>query len=1054
MTPDRRTQPILWILLALASGCSREGGDATGTPEAADPVAGAWRALPEWTLVSKVEAKVPMKLADGLEAHLFAADPDVANVVALHVDDQGAVRLAETHRYMRSVFDITQQPAWLREELALRSVEDRREFLERAFAEDPSQLTADSEQVRILVDDDGDGFADRQRVLVDGFRDATAGTAAGVLQVGDATWFACIPDLIRIETRGEEVRHEVVHTGFGVHVGVTGHDLHGLTQGPDGRLYFSIGDRGARVTTAASGTIDLPDTGAVFRCELDGTGLEVYATGLRNPQELAFDAAGNLVTADNDTAGKDRARVVHVVEGGDYGWRSTYQHMEGFGPWVLEDVWKGGIDGVLPGAGYAAQGPSGIDYHPGTGFDPAEAGRFVLCDFPKGIVSFGLVPRGASFSVDDVRFLIRDIWAPDAMFGPDGALWVADWVAGWGRPDRGYIHRVFRSGALDDPAVAEVRELLRFGMEGRSDTELLDLLGHADLRVRTRAHLALAARPSAREGLVSALTGTGAATVRLHALWALGLSARRHGGDPEVILQAIADVDRVVRARACRIAGELALASAIGPVKERLLDKEPVVRLEAALALGHLDWRRSVANLVAMLRKDAATDPFLLHAGVTSIASLTKSPEMLELATSPNPTVRRVALLVMRRQRAPELRVFLQDALEDLRVEAARAIYDLDIEDAMLDLADRLGGSDLPEAARTRAIAAASRVGRSGDVRRLADAAIDRELPPAHRRAALQALRSFGDPDEVEPILGSWRPLPPRDAALARGALGAVAGQLARDADVAATFVQAAESLSLVTATGALLTAAEAENLPAAVRAAALRGAARLGAVAELEPLVASFLRSADGTLVAAALAVLGTSTAPVDAAVTADLLRIAESDAEPAVRQAAVRALASPGLPSATRAASLRGLLDGFGALSSDIRLDVVEVAMGMAGSDGALDEALAGAVGGAGGVEALWPLTLDGGDAARGRDIFVNRADVSCQRCHAVAGVGGTLGPALDDIGSRSTPEEILQSLLDPAAKVREGYPPAMPAVVRAALKPAEVRDLVAYLRSLRRD
>jgi quinoprotein glucose dehydrogenase len=1043
MTSDRRTLALFW--LALVSGCSGEGGASPGEGRQAETPAGAWRPLPEWSPTSVGDADVTLNLADGLESSLFVADPAVKNMVALHVDDEGAVRVAETHRYMRSVFDITQQPAWLRDELALRSVEDRRDFLNRAFAEDPSQLTADSEQVRVLVDDDGDGVADRQRVLAEGFQDATAGTAAGVLQVGDTTWFACIPDLVRIETRGEEVRHEAVHTGFGVHIGVTGHDLHGLVVGPDGRLYFSVGDRGARVETGAEGTIDLPDTGAVFRCELDGSGLEVYATGLRNPQELVFDAAGNLLTADNDTAGKDRARVIHIVEGGDYGWRSTYQHMTGFGPWIEEEVWKGGIDGTLPGAGFAAQGPSGIDYHPGTGFDPAEAGRFILCDFPKGIVSFGLEPRGASFEVGGVRSLVRDIWAPDAMFGPDGALWVADWVAGWGRPDRGYIHRIYRKGALEDPAVVEVQSLLREGMGGRTDEELIALCGHADLRIRTRAHFALAARPTARPGLVAALTGSDSATVRLHALWALGIAARLHGGESEVILEAIADEDRVVRARACRLAGELALAPAIRPVMNRLRDEDPAVRLEAALALGHLDWRRSVPNLVAMLRRDGEKDPFLLHAGVTAIARLTKAEEMIELGTSPNPAVRRVALLVMRRQRSPELRMFLEDDLESLRVEAGRAIHDLDLEDAMTALAERLAQSDLPSAMRTRAIAAAARVARQQDARNLANVAADAELPTEHRSAALRALEGFGAPDEVDPVIGAWRPLPPRDAALARGALAAVASQLARDVAVAEVFVRTAESIGLSTAVGPFLAAAEDDSLPGSVRAAALEGAARLGAVAELEALVASFLRSDQGALVAAALAVLETSSAPVDASFVAELLRIVESDLDVVVRQAAVRAVASPGLPAPARLRALKDLVSGIEALPGDLHLDVVEAAGRVAEQDAALAAAL-------GAHSDLWSMTLEGGHVERGRAIFVHRADVSCQRCHAVAGVGGTLGPALDDVGSRLTPAELLESLLDPAASVREGYPPAMPAVVGEVLEPAEVRDLIAYLRSLR--
>src|SRR5581483_11636622 len=141
---------------------------------------------------------------------------------------------------------------------------------------------------------------------------------------------------------GKADQRRQMSTGYGVHVSFYGHDLHGLRMGPDGRLYFSIGDRGLNVTTDDGRTLAYPDTGAVLRCEPDGSHLEVFATGLRNPQELAFDELGNLFTGDNNSDSGDKARLVYVVDGGESGWRIGYQYptsLSDRGPWNAEKLW-------------------------------------------------------------------------------------------------------------------------------------------------------------------------------------------------------------------------------------------------------------------------------------------------------------------------------------------------------------------------------------------------------------------------------------------------------------------------------------------------------------------------------------------------------------------------------------------------------------------------------------------------------------------------------------------------------------------------------------------
>ena len=240
------------------------------------------------------------------------------------------------------------------------------------------------------------------------------GIGAGVLARKDDVWYTCIPGLWKLrDTNGDgrADRRKLLHDGYGVHVGFLGHDLHGLRFGPDGRLYFSIGDRGFNVTTVDGNTLAVPDTGSVLRCNPDGTELEVFATGLRNPQELAFDQYGNLFTGDNNSDSGDRARWVYLVEGGDSGWRIGYQFIEApisRGPWNEEKLWYPAFAGqaayIVPPIANLADGPSGLTYDPGVSLLPAQyKNHFFLVDFrgssgSSGIRTFALEPKGARSS--------------------------------------------------------------------------------------------------------------------------------------------------------------------------------------------------------------------------------------------------------------------------------------------------------------------------------------------------------------------------------------------------------------------------------------------------------------------------------------------------------------------------------------------------------------------------------------------------------------------------------------------------------------------------------
>ncbi len=71
-----------------------------------------------------------------------------------------------------------------------------------------------------------------------------------------------------------------------------------------------------------------------------------------------------------------------------------------------------------------------------------------------------------------------------------------------------------------------------------------------------------------------------------------------------------------------------------------------------------------------------------------------------------------------------------------------------------------------------------------------------------------------------------------------------------------------------------------------------------------------------------------------------------------------------------------------------------------------------------------AAWSDTLEGGDVARGRDLFFTKGEVSCVRCHHAEGKGGDVGPKLDGIAATKQRPYLLESIAAPNATVAEAY------------------------------
>jgi mono/diheme cytochrome c family protein len=105
-----------------------------------------------------------------------------------------------------------------------------------------------------------------------------------------------------------------------------------------------------------------------------------------------------------------------------------------------------------------------------------------------------------------------------------------------------------------------------------------------------------------------------------------------------------------------------------------------------------------------------------------------------------------------------------------------------------------------------------------------------------------------------------------------------------------------------------------------------------------------------------------------------------------------------------------------------------------------------------------AAYKTTWYGGDVARGQNIFFNNIQVQCLRCHQIGNQGGNVGPKLDGIGSLRSRAYLVESIVAPNTTFSENYIPpdgglsAMPEGLADLLTRMELRDLVAYLASLK--
>jgi putative heme-binding domain-containing protein len=692
---------------------------------------------------------------------------------------------------------------------------------------------------------------------------------------------------------------------------------------------------------------------------------------------------------------------------------------------------------LTPALSNYSDGPVGFKWEPGTALDDHYRGWFFLAESTKKLTAFRAEPQGAGFRQVGAHLIAAGPFATGLAFGPDGALYAADWGDNeWLPHQRGRVIRYDDPAMAKDSARAQTRQLLAEGMAKRSAVQLQALLAHADQRVRLQAQFQLADSGEAgRKTLTMVASTAGAAAgaavpaARLHAIWGLGqIARRRHDADALATLTGLlADADPEVRAQAAKMLGDADHLAAGDAVAKLLADPSPRPRLLAGIALARLGAPQHLPLAVAMLEANADHDVFLRHAGVMALSGSARADRapLLALATHPAVAVRRAAVVALRMLGEPGVARFLDDADQAVAAEAARAIHDdLSIPAALPALAAVLAREDRDDdALLRRAISAYLRLGDEPSAKRLAAFAARRTAPAELRAEALDSLGAWGRPLVLDRVQAFHRGLPARDRAIATAAIApSLEGLLF------------GKSKTVQRATARLIAALELADWRDRVSALAVDPARdadlRVIALATMEAMnapqlddaIAKALADSAAPLRAAALGTLARRHPKDDASYDA-IAKVLASDAL-ADRQLALGVL---GTLTAKRAvAMLEQYLERWkaGTLPAELRLDVASAVRaqgdkGLKAKLAGLEKQLAAAD-----PRGLAILALEGGDPVAGEKLVRGAGTISCLQCHSLGGGGSGVGPDLLHVASRLDRSRLLTALVDPSAEIAEGF------------------------------
>ena len=1007
-----------------------------------------YAAIPE-KMPNKLGNFKGVSLHESYHGHTWVAAPYLKGPASMDIDPKGRVFVSEARRMGKGVPDNRRVDWRIYEDYRLETVEDRLESYRRNQHRMPMEwYEQQADRVLRFVDTDGNGAPEQYSVFDDRCREAADGIGFSLLAEEDAVYFTCIPALRKLVDKdddGKADEHHKLVDGFGVRVCFKGHDLHGITRGPDGRLYFSVGDRGYSVVNAQGERLAAPSRGAIFRCDDDGSNFEVYAHGLRNPQEIAFDEYGNLFTFDNTGDFGDKARVVYVLDNSDSGWNADYQshhqHVTylDWGDFHLwQSMWVGesmfdlyketSPQWVYPPIGHVGNGPSGVTYMTGPAVPDSLKGKFLMCNYRGSptrseVLAIPIESKGAGFSVGIVTPFISGLNASDVEFAYDGKVYLVEFGSGWSPDDKGSVQVAHLKDKNLTKAGDAVARLFEQGFEQRSIDELATLLAHSDQRVRQSSQFALVKKgdsvlPFFKQIIAQAKQDEIAS---LHALWGVGQFARAGNKSAQAELIEYLNHKLVeIRANAARLCGDLGLEQSKSKLIGLLKDPSPRVSSLGAVALGRVGDKGDDEIITALLdlavrNREGNLDITTRHSVLSALCRLSGPEKLSTLARHSSAEVRLLAVIALRRLEDSALGKFLQDENEQVRLEAIRAIFDTSAVDSPAGghlLGIKYAG--LPPFIQARLLVTAARQGDAQGFALVMKMATDSHLDAKVQKLALHALQRWDTYPEMDPFLGSLRPVVHDRSSVNQ--------LVAKHGDSFLTYLKQEKRDDFATlateVSAALKIRLDVDHLRAQLLNQKLSGSLRVSffnRLLETKSGMSDDLLSRlfeDDSEQVRALALGEGYLREMDAASIA-MQDAVQSATEWLVAREAIKRIGEKHpeqlikfWKSRSKGINPAVWLDLYDAMAQSKSQKVRNFAKSYHGGDPAR----------------IHSMTITGGDKAKGEAVFRNQG--ACVQCHKMNGEGGEQGPDLSLVGKRLKRQKLLESVVNPSAEITPGY------------------------------